>query len=124
MIHLLVQVSNFKFGLEIHLVIVGRTQAVSVFLTVLAHHDNGGLDGCKAGQHKVEENIGVRIEWVSRKNEGIEQHPHEKDRRKDRYECPAASKVRDPVGQPLAQTQPRCGATMERDGTQPGALWG
>jgi hypothetical protein len=62
-INLLMEVSNFQFRLEVHLIVMLRTNSVICFLTILTHRDDWCLDGGKAGKQQIKEYKRV---WIKR----------------------------------------------------------
>jgi len=53
MVEFLMQLTNFKFSLEIYLVVMGGAQTVFRFNPVLAHHDNRRLNRCETGKNEI-----------------------------------------------------------------------
>ena len=62
LVELLADGAHFELGLEVDLVIVFGAQPVALFLAVLAHHDDGRLDGGEHRQDQVEQDERKRIE--------------------------------------------------------------
>ena len=75
-------------------------------LAVLAHHDDRCLEGGQAGQHEIEQDIGIGVERAASERQGVHQHPDDDDGTEQDDERPASAEARDPVGDPLAQRQP------------------
>src|SRR5207248_2009400 len=73
LVQLCMQRDDFQFGLRIDLIIVLDVDPVMRRLSILAHHDDRGLERRQARQHEVQENVGIRIERVS--SCGIPDHP-------------------------------------------------
>ena len=57
-----VQMPDLELGLEVDLVVVERAQAILRLQPLLAHHDDGCLDGGEARQDQVEQDERIRIE--------------------------------------------------------------
>ena len=63
MINFPVEPVNFEFRMDAYLVITFIMETVSHLLTVLAHDNDGSLNRSKDRKDKIEEDIGIRVEW-------------------------------------------------------------
>src|ERR1043166_10042675 len=105
MIELFVEVPDFELGFEIDLVIVFRAQAVARFGAVLAHHDDGSLNGREAGEDQIQKNERIGIESAVGQEEGIQANPQEQNSAKQDDESPTTAEGRDPVGEAFAESE-------------------
>ena len=105
MIDFLVELADFEFGLQVHLVVVNGSLAVAFFLAVLAHHDDRGLYRRQCREHQVEQNEGVGVEGFGEDRHDVDRHPCEDEDGEDDDEFPASAEVGDVVGEALAEGQ-------------------
>ena len=77
MIHLLVEVPDFKFGLEVDAIVALRPHAILHLLPLLAHHDDRRLQRRETGQDQIEQNVRIRIEPGPIGNRLIVENPDE-----------------------------------------------
>ncbi|ODN69435.1 putative neutral zinc metallopeptidase [Methylobrevis pamukkalensis] len=102
-VDLLVEMSDLKFRLEIDPVVVERAQPVLLLLASLAHHDDGRLNGRKAGQQQIEQDEGIGIEPPGAGQRGIEKNPDREEAGKGPEKSPASAECGKTVGDPLAE---------------------
>src|SRR5271170_2109185 len=55
------EVLDLRFGAAVYVEVQLAADAVFLVLTVLAHHDDRGLDGGEHGQEEVEQDEGIRV---------------------------------------------------------------
>lgn len=67
-VNFFVKLPDLKFGFQVDLVVILRPQAVLGLLSILAHHDHGGLQRGNAGKNQVHQDKGVGIKRVSDQN--------------------------------------------------------
>lgn len=105
MIDLFVQRADLDLGFQVHFVIVIRCYSVLDCLTVLAHHDDGGLYGGEAAQHEVQKNERIGIEGLDQQYDGVDDYPGEEDAEKGDDEAPASAESRRAVRYPVSEAQ-------------------
>ena len=62
-INFLMEPVNFEFRMDAYLVITFGMETVSHLLPVLAHNNDGSLNCGKGRKDKIEQDIGIRVEW-------------------------------------------------------------
>ncbi len=100
-----VEVPDFQFRLQVDQVIVLGTQTVLGLLPVLAHHDDGSLQGGDTGEDQVQQNKRIGVKRPVEEQHRIDQYPDKKHTSKENDEDPAAAECRHAVGEPLSQSQ-------------------
>jgi hypothetical protein len=80
-IQLLMDIGNFHFSLEIHLIIMRRVEPILCRLTILRHHDHRRLDGSQHGKKQIQEDVWIWIERIvdSGKDHRIQHDPSDQD---------------------------------------------
>ena len=104
-IEFLVQVPNLELGFEIDLVVVLRPQSIARFGPVLAHHDDGRLQRCQAGENKVKQNKWEGIERAGGEYDPVYDDPDDEDAAESDDEFPTPAELRDFIRQVLAKRQ-------------------
>ena len=74
-IHLFMQVTTFKFGLEIDLVVMLTAQSVLGVLAVLTHRDDWRLHCSEAGQDQVKQDVGEGVERAGNQRNAVDSDP-------------------------------------------------
>src|SRR6478735_8874094 len=93
---------DFNFRFQIDLVIMGCVDAVLCSVPVLAHHDNGRLNGRKHGEDQVQKYERVGIKGV-RGCDQIDGYPDGERNGEDCNECPRTTEFRYLVCQSLSR---------------------
>ena len=75
-IKLRLKVLNLKLCLQISAVFFIGLESVSFCLSVLAHHDDGGLHCSETRKNQIQEDKGIRVKSFISNKEGIENHPY------------------------------------------------
>ena len=102
-IEFLVQVPNLELGFEIDLVVVLRPQSIARFGPVLAHHDDGRLQRCQAGENKVKQNKWEGIERAGGEYDPVYDDPDDEDAAESDDEFPTPAELRDFIRQMFAK---------------------
>lgn len=97
------QMPDLEFRLQIDTIVVLRTQSVFCLLAILTHHDDGGLNGGKAGKQQVQQNERICIEYSWRRDQEVECDPRGQDKKETYHEVPAASELCNNIGNTLTQ---------------------
>jgi hypothetical protein len=79
LVDLVVQARDFRLALQVDLVVEGRREPILRRLPVLAHHDDGCLQGRQHRQEQVEKHEGIRIERVLGQDRRVEQRPRDEE---------------------------------------------
>src|ERR1035438_2590986 len=73
----------------------------------MAHHDDRRLDAGNAGQHQVQRDIGIGVEWAPAddvlEQDGVDHYPDHDHPEEDEDERPRASETGDVVGDALSE---------------------
>ena len=102
-VHLFVQLTNFEFCFEVDLIIVFSAEPIFGLLPVLAHHDDGCLDGGQAGEDEIEQNEREWIKGADVEYQGIDDDPQCDEAAEADEEAPATAKLCDAVGEPFTE---------------------
>src|SRR5437868_15484831 len=105
MIDFFVQMPDFKFGLEIDLVIILSSQAIARLGPVLAHHDYGRVQRSQTGANEIEENERERIEGAVEQKHSVERDPYDDNTAESDDEFPTPGKVRNVMGSMLGKAE-------------------
>lgn len=105
MIDFLVELADFEFRLQVHLVVINRSLAVAVFLAVLAHHDHRGLEGGQRREDEVEQNERIGVERFGEERQQVHAYPERDEYAEDDDELPASAETGDDIGHALAKRQ-------------------
>lgn len=99
----LVEAGDFEFHFEAYFVVSIGFHAVFFGLSILGHHDDGGLEGSEEGEGEVEEDEGVGVEGVIGDELAIDEDPdcEDDDGRDDKG--PGTADFGDGVGYSLAE---------------------
>src|SRR5579872_7561523 len=93
---------DFGFRPAVHVEIEFTSQAVLHILSVLAHHDDGRLDGCEHGEKQVEQDERIRVPGGAAQQD-IDGAVNDEDHAEDDDEGPGAAPPRHRIGDPFAE---------------------
>lgn len=97
------EASDFEFHFEADFVVGISFDAVFFGLSILGHHDDGGLEGGEHGEGKVEEDEGVWVDGRGGNIAGINNDPNGEDDEGEDDEGPGSADSGDGIGESLAE---------------------
>src|SRR6266481_8489538 len=96
---------DLELRLQIHLVIVLRSQTVAHLCAVLTHHDDGRLHGGETRQNQIEQNKWIAIECSGSEQHGVRTDPDKDNGAKCNEKFPTAAKLGDVVRKSFAESK-------------------
>ena len=70
---------------------------------ILAHHDDGRLDGGEAGEDEIEKNEWIGVKGFGHQVNDVDENPNEDEAEEEDDEGPTATELGDVVGEAVAE---------------------